>query len=108
MKSSKVLLQIGRNSGNSLATGIVISAPPGFAEPLLDVRLKTLEHAQHHLIVPGFYIATFSKTDFVTTHSLHINYDSTGSHKILHPLCLSHNPFPPSTQCAHAQIPKIL
>lgn len=107
MKSGKVLLQIGRNSGNSLATGIVISPPPGFAEPLLDVRLKTLEHAQHHLIVPGFYIATFSKTDFVTTHSLHIMIQQA-PHKILHPLCLSHNLFPPSTQCAHAQIPKIL
>lgn len=41
--------------------------PQGFEEPLLNVRLEPLDHAQHHHIASGPHIATFKESDFVTT-----------------------------------------
>lgn len=46
---------------------MVISAPQGFEEPLLNVRLEPLDHAQHRHIASGPHIATFKESDFVTT-----------------------------------------
>ena len=96
MKSSAGLVPNWKNSGITLATLMVISAPQALQNHcwLLDWNLWAT-HSIVSLPQVSIHIAAFRERDFVTTPLAHVNYDSTARHKVPCPLCSSYSLSPP-------------